>query len=197
VSDGKDKFEKNWVMNTGGSQHVTPNREWFATYELYDGGVLLENDHLCKIAGVGTVRIKMHDGIIRTLTDVRHIPDLTQNLIFLSSLEDVGCKFQSNGGVLKVSKGVHTLMKAKKIRTLYFLKGTSIVGTAAIMNSTSDSDNTKLWHMRLGHMSERGMTLLSKEGLLCGQCIGKLDFYEDCVFGKQKRLNFSIDVHSI
>jgi hypothetical protein len=60
VSDGKDKFEKNWVLDTGASQHMTPNREWFATYEPSDGGVLLGNDHLCKVAGVGTVRIKMH-----------------------------------------------------------------------------------------------------------------------------------------
>jgi GAG-pre-integrase domain/gag-polypeptide of LTR copia-type len=126
-------------------------------------------------------------GIIRTLTGVRHIPDLTKNLISLGSLEDAGCKFQSDGGVLKVLKCALTFMKVKKVSTLYFLEGISIVGTAVIVNSTSGSDNTKSWHMRLGHMSERGMTLLSKEYMLCGQSIGKLNIYEDCVFGKQKR----------
>ena len=30
----------------------------------------------CKVIGIGTVRIKMHDGIVRTLKDVRHAPDL-------------------------------------------------------------------------------------------------------------------------
>ncbi|GJR84705.1 retrovirus-related pol polyprotein from transposon TNT 1-94 [Tanacetum coccineum] len=30
----------------------------------------------------------------------------------------------------------------------------------------SNSDLTKLWHMRLGHMSEKGMVILSKRGLL-------------------------------
>jgi GAG-pre-integrase domain len=64
------------------------------------------------------------------------------------------------------------------------------------VNSTSDFDNTKLWHMILGHMSERGMILLSKECLLCGQSTHKLDLCEDCVFGKQKRISFSIGVHS-
>jgi len=48
----------------------------------------------------------MHDGVIRTLTGVKHIPDLTKNLISLGALEDVGCKFQSEGGVLKVLKGL-------------------------------------------------------------------------------------------
>jgi hypothetical protein len=70
-------------MDTEASQHMTSNREWFVTYESSDGRVLLRNDHLCKIAGVGIVRIKMHDGIIRTLTGVKHIPDLTKNLISL------------------------------------------------------------------------------------------------------------------
>jgi GAG-pre-integrase domain len=128
----------------------------------------LGNDHLCKITGVGTIRIKIHDGIIRTLMGIRHILDLTKNLISLGFLEDADYKFQSDGEVLKVLKCALTLMKAKKIDTLYFLGGISIVGTAVIVNSTLNSKNIKLWHMRMGHMSEHGMTLLSKEGLLCG-----------------------------
>jgi len=50
----------------------------------------------------------------------------------------------------------------------------------------SDSDVTKLWHMRLGHMSDKGMAILSKRGLLCGQSTGKIEFCEHCIFGKQK-----------
>ena len=37
--------------------------------------------------------------------------------------------------------------------------------------------------------------MLSKQGLLCGQRMGKLDFYEHCVFVKQCRVSFSMDVH--
>ena len=49
--------------------------------------------------------------------------------------------------------------------------------------------------MRLWHMSEAGMSILSKWGLLNGQKIGKLDFCEHCVFGKQCRVKFSIAQH--
>ena len=48
--------------------------------------------------------------------------------------------------------------------------------------------------MRLGHMSERGLTILSKRDFLDGQKTEKLDFCEHCVFGKQCRVKFSIDV---
>ena len=47
----------------------------------------------------------MHDGIVRTLTDVRHIPNMRKNLISLSTLDGKGYKYSGGDGVLKVSKG--------------------------------------------------------------------------------------------
>jgi len=43
-------------------------------------------------------------------------------------------------------------------------------------------------------MSEAGMTILSKRGLL-GNKVGKLDFCEHCVYGKQTRVKFSTAIH--
>ena len=99
-------------------------------------------------------------------------------------------------GVLKVSKGAFVVMKARKAGSLYVLHGSTMTGSVAVSSSPmSDSYVTKLWHMRLGHMSKKGLTLLSKRGLLCGQSTGKMDFSEHCVFGKQKRFNFGIGIH--
>lgn len=128
----------------------------------------MDNDYFCKVVGVRIVKIKIHDGVIHTLMKVKHIPYITKNSISLGAFEDVRCKFQSEGGVHKVSKGALILMNTDRINTLYFLRGSTITGSAAIACSTSDTDNTKLWHMKLGNMSERGMTILSKRGLLCG-----------------------------
>ncbi|GAV89900.1 gag_pre-integrs domain-containing protein [Cephalotus follicularis] len=63
-------------------------------------------------------------------------------------------------------------------------------------SSVSEDDKTKLWHMRLGHMSERGMTTLSKRGLLCGEHTTSLDFCEHCVVGKHTKVRFSTGTHS-
>ncbi|CAL9127782.1 unnamed protein product, partial [Musa textilis] len=51
------------------------------------------NNAACDVIGKGTIRIKMHDGIVRTLTNVRHVPDLKKNLISLGTLEALGCKY--------------------------------------------------------------------------------------------------------
>ncbi|KAL5766903.1 hypothetical protein ACOSP7_017520 [Xanthoceras sorbifolium] len=191
------KARNEWILDTACSFHMCPNRDYFSTYKSVQGGVvLMGNNHACKIAGMGTVKIKMHDGVIRTLTDVRHIPELKRNLISLSTLDSNDYKFTGGDGVLKVAKGSLIVMKAEKIGKLYILKGSTVTGAAAVSTSSlSDSDVTRLWHMRLGHMSERGLSELSRRGLLCGQSTSKLDFCEHCIFGKQKRVSFSTAIH--
>ena len=64
-------------------------------------------------------------------------------------------------------------------------------GSTAITTPSSKADSTQLWHARLGHISEKGMTILSKRGLLGSKGTGKLDFCDHCVFEKQKRVSFS------
>jgi len=149
------------------------------------------NNDACKVIGKGTVRIKMHDSVVRTLTDVRHVPDLKKNLISLGTLESLGCKYLGEGGVLKVSHGALVIMKARRSGTLYTLLGSTVTGATAVsISDKSDSNMTKLWHMRLGHMSEKGLSILSKRGLLCSQSIENIEFCEHYVFGKQKRFSF-------
>ena len=79
---------------------------------------------------------------------------------------------------------------------MYVLHGSTVTGFATISSSSMyESDVTKLCHMRLEHMSEKGLTLLTKRGLLCGQSTGKMDFCVHCVLGKQKRLSFDTGIH--
>ncbi|KAH0743926.1 hypothetical protein KY290_031919 [Solanum tuberosum] len=131
----------------------------------------------------------MHDGVVRTFTDVIYVPDLKKNLISLGTLESLGCKYTGEGELMKISIGALVIVKAHRSGTLYTLLGSTI--TCAVTVSTQfDSDITKLWHMRLGHMSEKGLSILSKRGLLCGQSTGNIEFSEHSVLGKQKRVNF-------
>jgi hypothetical protein len=61
-------------------------------------------------------------------------------------------------------------MKGSKVGNLYHLAGETVTGEAAVSTSAdSDAISTHLWHMRLGHMSERGLEELSKRGLLGGE----------------------------
>ncbi|KAG8472744.1 hypothetical protein CXB51_034629 [Gossypium anomalum] len=165
VNDSKESEE--WILDSGCTFHMSPNRDWFTTYEtVSEGVVLMGNNASCKIAGVGTIKVKMFDGVVRTLSDVRYVPELKRNLISLSTLDSKGYRYTAESG------------------------GSTVTGDAAVASSSlSDDDITKLWHMRLGHMSENGMVELSKRGLLDGQGICKLNFCEHCVFGSKREFD--------
>jgi hypothetical protein len=109
----------------------------------------------CTVVGMGTVQIKMFDGIVRTLTEVRHVPSMSRNLISLSTLDTKGYKYTAGDGVIKVTKGSLVVIKGDlKAENLYVLRGSPGSANAVI---ASDSETTKIWHMRLGHMSAPGL----------------------------------------
>ncbi|KAK2976251.1 hypothetical protein RJ640_021962 [Escallonia rubra] len=144
---------------------MCPNRDWFATYCSFDGGkVLMGNNVTCKVVEIGSIQIRIHDGIVRTFTEVRHVPELRKILISLGTLDSNGCSYRAAGGVMRIMKGALVVMKGLKQNSLYLLQGSTVTGAAAAASSSDiDSDTTKLWHMRLGNMSERGMDMLSKQ----------------------------------
>ena len=61
------------------------------------GKVFLGNNHECKVLGIGDIRLKMNDRSFRTLTAVRHVPELKGNLISLGELDRNGLSFKGNG----------------------------------------------------------------------------------------------------
>ncbi|KAE8692022.1 hypothetical protein F3Y22_tig00110863pilonHSYRG00024 [Hibiscus syriacus] len=163
-----------WILDSGCSYHITPNREWFSTYRsVNSGSVYLGDDRCCNIVGIGDVRIKMYDGSVRTLSGVRHIPDLKKNLISLGTLH-------KNGFIPKADEDRETIRVVK----------------GGVHSVESCDDTTKLWHMRLAHLSERGMTELHKRNLLHGVKSCKLDFCKYCVLGKQTKVCFKTAKHT-
>ena len=110
----------------------------------------MKNNMSCKIIDIRSIKIRMHDCIIRTLSNIRHVPDLKKILISLGTLDSNGYKFSAEGGVLRVNKGSLVVMKGKKVNTLYILQGSTMTGDAAVsMSEDPDLDTTRLWHMRV------------------------------------------------
>ena len=68
----------------------------------------------------------MSSGIVRELSNVRHVPELKRNLIFLSMLDKVGCSIRVKFSVLKAITGSTVLMKVDMSNDLYVLYGTVI-----------------------------------------------------------------------
>ena len=89
---------KEWILNSGCSFHICPNRVWFQTFNQTNGGkVLLGDKKACTVAGIGKIKLGLEDGSERILHKVRYVPDLKRNLISIRVLDREGYSFKSQG----------------------------------------------------------------------------------------------------
>ena len=129
----------------------------------------------------------MHDGRVISLEQVRYVPELKRNLISLGMIDQLGCSIKAENGELQIIRKGTVIMKGCRRNELYILNGSVVLPG---VNSVS-GDKTRLWHMSLAHMSEKGLRELSKQGLLGTDPISPLPFCENCVFGKATRQRFN------
>ncbi|KAA3479755.1 Integrase, catalytic core [Gossypium australe] len=77
--------------------------------------------------------VSMTKRIVRTLSNVKHMPNLKKNLVSLGTLDSNGYKIVIESNVLKVSCGALVLMRGQKVGSLYSLQGVRVSGSIAIM----------------------------------------------------------------
>ncbi|KAE8707674.1 hypothetical protein F3Y22_tig00110377pilonHSYRG00029 [Hibiscus syriacus] len=190
--EGRKRFTDIWLIDSGATYHMTSRREWFHHYEPVSGGSVYScNDHALEIVGVGTIKLKMYDGTIKVVRDVRHVKGLKKNLLSYGLLDNNASKIETRKGIMKVFRGALVVLKGKKISAnLYILKGETLVEAEASLASCS-SDSAMLWHQKLGHMSEQGMKVLVEQKLLTGLTKVSLPLCEHCITSKQHRLKFN------
>lgn len=82
--------------------------------------MIVGNVQECKIAGKGTIRLKLRNGSKLFLQEVRHIPNLKKNLIFVSKLDSEGYKVSFEGKQWKIIKGAMVVMNDERVRTLMY-----------------------------------------------------------------------------
>ncbi|KAH9745510.1 hypothetical protein KPL70_004098 [Citrus sinensis] len=74
VSEGKKGLTDVWPIDSGATYHMTSQKEWFHTYKpISEGSVYMGDDHALEIVGISTIKIKMFDGTIRTIEEIRHV----------------------------------------------------------------------------------------------------------------------------
>ncbi|KAH9699937.1 hypothetical protein KPL71_024548 [Citrus sinensis] len=113
--------------------HMTSRREWFYTYEPISGGfVYIGDDHALEITDIGTIKIKMFNGTIRTIEEARHVKGLKKNLLSLGQIDSHGYKTHEADACV----------------------------------ASNGEESTIMWHLKLGHMLEQGLKILSERKLL-------------------------------
>ena len=62
TSDSRNK----WILDSGASFYITPNRSFSTSYQKWEGKVKLRDNRIISIVGEGDVRVRLDDGTERT-----------------------------------------------------------------------------------------------------------------------------------
>ena len=88
------------------------------------------------------------------------------------------------------------VMKGARTHSIYLFQGVTVRGETCVgVDSSRDLDATRLWHLRLDHVSEKSLDVLRPREMIDGESFSKLEFCEECVMGKQTIVLFGEGKH--
>ena len=113
-----------WILNTEATYHLCPIKTWFKDFRnLESDTIVMGNDQPCGIIGIGTIRYKIFDGMVRELKEIRYVPTLKKNLISVSALEAKGYKVTIENDTMKFMYEALVILQGVRCHNLYYLKG--------------------------------------------------------------------------
>ena len=119
--------DSKWTLDTGATYQVCTNRDRFSSFEKLDGcSVIISDDRPCNMEGICTVQIKLFDGMVQKLKEVRYAPQVKKNLISIGALKALGHVVSVRNGILKITRGSMVMMKGVRRNNLYYLMGSTV-----------------------------------------------------------------------
>ncbi|GJV83840.1 uncharacterized mitochondrial protein-like protein [Tanacetum coccineum] len=194
-AQGISKSEKG-VIDSGCSRHMTGNMSYLTDFEEIDGGYVAfgGNPKGGKITGRGTIKTGNLD-----FENVYFVREIKFNLFSVSQMcdkknsvlfNDTECIVLSLN--FKLTDESHVLLKVPRKNNMYSVDLKNIVpkGGLTCLFAKATSDESKLWHRRLGHIYFKTMNKLVKGNLVRGLPSKRFENNQTCVAcqkGKQHR----------
>ena len=113
-----------WIVNSGASHHMTPDRSFFVEIQDYSTDVCLANGKSIKVTGISKAEV-CFGGKTLTLKDVLYVPELDGNLLLLgaASKNGVTVEFELERVLFKHQGNV--IATANQHSSVYILKLTN------------------------------------------------------------------------
>ena len=107
VDLNQSRRENVWFLNSGCSNHMCKNKEWFSNLdEEFRQSVKFGNNSKMAVLGKGNIRLQIV-GVTHVITDVFYIPELKNNLLSIG-------QFVERGVVILIQHGVCRVYHPKK-----------------------------------------------------------------------------------
>ncbi|KAG8478423.1 hypothetical protein CXB51_028191 [Gossypium anomalum] len=186
---GHYKSSKGWLLDTGYTNHMSPDASIFKTLDKScKTRVKIGNGQFINAEGKGEVLIctATDDKIIK---NVLLVPEIDRNLLSIAQLLEKGYSVVFKGQECQITNPNGSSLMTVTMSDKFFEVDWSGDSHSA---HTASTENTKLWHQRLGHANFKSMAqMVSKEMVEnFTKTVHIEDVCEVCQMGKQARLLF-------
>ncbi|GJU79318.1 putative ribonuclease H-like domain-containing protein [Tanacetum coccineum] len=189
-------LQEKGVIDSGCLRHMTGNMSYLTDFEEIDGGYIAfgGNPKGRKIIGRGTIKTGNLD-----FENVYFVRELKFNLFSVSQMHDKKSRVLFNDTEcivlspnFKLTDESHVLLKVPRKNNMYSVDLKNIVpkGGLTCLFAKATSNESKLWHMRLGHINFKTMNKMVKGNLVRGLPSKLFENNQTCVAcqkGKQHR----------
>ncbi|KAK8916408.1 hypothetical protein KSP39_PZI022184 [Platanthera zijinensis] len=180
-----------WYIDSGCSNHMTPNKHMFVTLdETKKSSVLLGDGKELKIEGMGDVAVISEDGVEKIIEAVHFVPSLAQSLLSVGQLMQRGYSilFEDGHCHIKLKNNSICIASVKMTENKMFPFNATIPDYAL----TCSNNSTALWHRRFCHLNIKSLKQLQEKEMVLGLPeLKKEELHcEGCVMGKSHRLPF-------
>ncbi|KAK3023537.1 hypothetical protein RJ639_044891 [Escallonia herrerae] len=191
-------YEKEWIIDSGCSHHVTGNDSLFLELHQHSGDkmIITADNSVHPVEKEGNVCIALErlkeDDIV--LSNVYHVPGLRKNLVSVSQITNSGKYVLFGPEDVKIldnvkNIGADVLVVGKKRDSLFVMSAVE-----AYVEKTSRNDGASIWHARLGHVGYQMLQQISSKKLVDGIPVIKDPpkgvVCQGCQYGKSHILHF-------
>lgn len=161
---------KNWIMDTGATNHMVSDIKMMKQSRPADESVLVASGDVMKAAQIGLAIIKNQcDGDIE-MKEALYVPGLKMNLMSVKRATDAGFKaIFEKGQATVVDQTGKVIIIAKQINGLWQVRESeSETGHKFCAMTNKAEPNLELWHRRLGHLHHGAIIKMSKNEFVKG-----------------------------
>ena len=104
-----------WIVDSSASFHVSPHEDFFSNYNKCDYGTVKMGNHVTsKIVGIGDIVLLIDTRNKLELNEVRHVLEMSLDLISTGKFDDVGFISHFGTGKWKLEKGNFVIVIGSK-----------------------------------------------------------------------------------
>ena len=183
-------MEEVWFLDSGCSNHMTGNKEWFSELdESFSQTVKLGNNTRMAVVGKGIIRMQVN-GFTQAISGVYYVPELKNNLLSIGQLQEKGLTILIQHGKCRVYHSEKGLIMQSDMsgNRMFSVLATMIPKASSCFQIVSENES-HLWHCRFGHLGYNGLRTLFDKKMVIGLPSVKIPkkICIECLTGKQHR----------